>query len=133
MGRAVAYYRTEFEVTPEMLGYGALFVCFRGADYKAHVFLNGTYVGSHEGIFAPFEFDVAPHARPGKNVLVVKLLNDFVMLGNDSATGFGATRPSPPTSASFREISSMRRWARAGTSRKWAGIIVRRAWAFTRT
>ncbi len=88
MGRAVAYYRTEFELTAEMLAEGAAFVRFQGADYKAHVFLNGTYLGSHEGIFAPFEFDFTGHARLGKNVLVVKLVNDFIMLGNDPRTGF---------------------------------------------
>ncbi len=57
MGRATTYYRTEFDVTAAMLAKGALFVCFKGVDYKAHAFVNGTLVGSHEGLFAPFEFD----------------------------------------------------------------------------
>ena len=37
MGRATAYYRTEFEVTQAMLDKGALFVHFNGVDYIAHV------------------------------------------------------------------------------------------------
>ncbi len=111
MGRAAAYYRTEFEVTPEMLAYGALFVRFQGADYKAHVFLNGSYLGSHEGIFAPFEFDVTPHARPGKNVLVVKLLNDFIMLGNDERTGFA---PNPTVARDYRELQGDKLYAAVG-------------------
>ena len=111
MGRAAAYYRTEFEVTPEMLAYGALFVRFQGADYKAHAFLNGTYLGSHEGIFAPFEFDVTPHARPGKNVLVVKLLNDFIMLGNDERTGF---MRNPTVARDYCELQGDKLYAAVG-------------------
>ena len=57
LGRAVTYYRTSFEVTAAMLGKGSLWSCFDGVDYKAHVFVNGAYLGSHEGFFAPFEFE----------------------------------------------------------------------------
>ncbi len=62
MGRAVTYYRTAFDVTPAMLEKGAMFVRFQGVDYKAHVFVNGALLGSHEGIFAPFEFEFTRHA-----------------------------------------------------------------------
>jgi beta-galactosidase/beta-glucuronidase len=88
MGRVATLYRTEFEVTPAMQALGALFMRFKGVDYKAQVFVNGAFTGAHEGIFAPFEFDVTAHVRPGKNVLLVKVLNDFTMLSNSSATGF---------------------------------------------
>ena len=57
IGRAVAYYRTTFPVTRAMLDKGALFVRFGAVDYKAHVFVNGHYLGSHEGFFAPFEVE----------------------------------------------------------------------------
>ena len=50
LGRAATLYRTEFAVTAAMQALGALFVRFKGVDYKAHVFVNGAYVGSHEGI-----------------------------------------------------------------------------------
>lgn len=82
VGRAVMYYRTEFQLTKPMLEQGALSVCFKGVDYKAHVFVNGAYLGSHEGIFAPFEFEFTRHARQGMNVLVIKVTNDFPMLSN---------------------------------------------------
>lgn len=87
LGRAATYYRTTFDISPEMLRQGALFACFKGVDYKAHVFINGALVGSHEGIFAPFEFEFTPHARTGTNVLLIKVVNDFIMLGN-SVKGF---------------------------------------------
>ena len=82
LGRAVTYYRTKFTVTPAMLTKGALFVAFSGVDYKAHVFVNGALLGSHEGFFAPFEFDFTPHARRGDNILLVKVENDHICMGS---------------------------------------------------
>ncbi|MEI6971714.1 MAG: sugar-binding domain-containing protein [bacterium] len=87
VGRAAAYYRATFEVTGAMLARGALWVCFKGVDYKAHVFINGTLLGSHEGFFAPFEFEFTPHARQGGNVLVVKVENDAVPISDGGSWG----------------------------------------------
>ncbi|MCL5104764.1 MAG: glycoside hydrolase family 2 [Armatimonadetes bacterium] len=84
LGKAVTYYRTELTLHDDMFSRGALFLCFKGVDYKAHVFLNGSYVGSHEGFFAPFEFDVTSVSRRGPNVLVVKVENDAICMSNDS-------------------------------------------------
>jgi len=84
LGRAVTYYRTPFEVTAEMQAKGRLFVCFKGVDYKAHVFINGHYMGSHEGFFAPFEFDFTAQARLGNNTIVIKVENDAICGGNTS-------------------------------------------------
>ncbi|HTR42585.1 MAG TPA: glycoside hydrolase family 2 TIM barrel-domain containing protein [Pseudomonadales bacterium] len=82
LGRAVTYYRVTFKVTAEMIQKGALFVAFDGVDYKAHVFVNDAYLGSHEGFFAPFEFDFTSYARLGDNTLVVKVENDYVFMGS---------------------------------------------------
>ncbi len=38
---------------------------FDGADYLADVWLNGQFLGRHEGQFTPFEFEVAEVLRPG--------------------------------------------------------------------
>ena len=62
LGRAVTYYRTSLKVSEAMLSKGSLWACFDGVDYKAHVFVNGAYLGSHEGFFAPFEFDFTSSA-----------------------------------------------------------------------
>jgi hypothetical protein len=87
-GRAVTYYRTTVDVTERMLGRGALFITFKGVDYEAHVFMNGSYLGSHEGFFGPFEFEFTHVARKGRNTLVVKVENDFPCKGHsDSTTG----------------------------------------------
>jgi hypothetical protein len=84
MGGATTLYRTEIEVTQGMLDLGYVGVCFKGVDYIAHVFMNGAFLGSHEGFFAPFEFDCTAHARLGINTLVVRVHNDAIMLGNKS-------------------------------------------------
>jgi hypothetical protein len=90
LGRAVTYYRATFQ-PPEGLRDGRrLFLRFRGVDYKAHAFVNGAYAGSHEGFFAPFEFDVTDFVSDGENALVVKVENDAICRGNDSWGADGA-------------------------------------------
>lgn len=84
LGRAVTYYRTFFTVTRTMLDKGAIFICFKGVDYKAHIFINSAYIGSHEGFFGHFEFDFTSVVREGKNTLLVKVENDAICMGNDS-------------------------------------------------
>jgi beta-mannosidase len=42
-------------------------------DYIADVWLNGKFLGSHEGMFNPFEFDVTCSLKmDGENILVVR-------------------------------------------------------------
>jgi hypothetical protein len=83
IGVAAAYYRTEFILEEDFFQTGNLFICFMGADYKAHVFVNGCYAGSHEGFFAPFEFDITKMAKRGVNSLLVRLENDNIQMGCD--------------------------------------------------
>ena len=82
IGLAVTYYRTEFQLTEEELAKESQWICFGGVDYKAHVYINGTLVGSHTGFFAPFSFDFTAQAKPGTNVCVVVVENDFIPLSN---------------------------------------------------
>ncbi|MCU0500292.1 MAG: glycoside hydrolase family 2 [Anaerolineae bacterium] len=82
LGRAVTYYRTSFEVTDAMFGKGSLWACFDAVDYKAHIFVNGAYLGSHEGFFAPFEFEFTACAALGTNTLLVKVENDHICMGS---------------------------------------------------
>ncbi len=82
LGKAVTYYRTPFTVTAAMLQAGAVFIKFKGVDYKAHVFVNGYYLGSHEGIFAPFEFEISRYIGTGENTLLIQVENDYPMQGH---------------------------------------------------
>lgn len=85
VGNACFYYRTAFEwKKPE--ADKAVFLHFDGVDYIAEVFLNGSFVGSHEGFFGAFEFDVTPYIHDGENTLVVTVRNDYVYGGNPGPT-----------------------------------------------
>ena len=62
------------------LHFGAVF-------YKARVYVNGTEVGTHEGGYTEFSFDVAPRLRDGTNVIAVYVENKPGMF---TIPGFGA-------------------------------------------
>ncbi|MFC1712500.1 sugar-binding domain-containing protein [Candidatus Poribacteria bacterium] len=70
------WYRHRFGV-PESWQDKFARLAFDGVDYSCDVWLNGVYLGHHEGMFSPFEFDVSPILRyspnRGANVLVVRL------------------------------------------------------------
>lgn len=86
LGKAAAYYATTVQATQPASGKAA-FICFKGADYIAEVFVNGAFVGRHEGFFAPFEFDISEFLRNGNNQIVVRIVNDYVMAGNKGYDG----------------------------------------------
>ncbi|MBX7246776.1 MAG: hypothetical protein K1X53_14870 [Candidatus Sumerlaeaceae bacterium] len=69
------WYRCKFKV-PESQRGRKLRLVFDGVDYACEVWLNSKYLGRHEGMFSPFEFEVGPHlyiGDEGDNGIVVKL------------------------------------------------------------
>jgi hypothetical protein len=46
---------------------------FSAVDYLAEVYVNGQKVGTHEGGYLPFEFDVTSELRPGENQIAVRV------------------------------------------------------------
>ena len=69
----VGFYRTVFTV-PSHWAQRVLHLRFAGASYRAEVWLNGRFLGSHEGSYTPFWFDVTEAARLGdENELVVRV------------------------------------------------------------
>ncbi|MGZ8503840.1 MAG: glycoside hydrolase family 2 protein [Flavitalea sp.] len=52
-----------------------LFVHFGSVNYLADVYLNGKRIGSHEGGFTPFQFELTNEVREGENTIVVKANN----------------------------------------------------------
>ena len=52
-----------------------LYLYFGGANYQTDVWLNGQKVGSHEGGFTPFFFDVTNLVQKGGNTVVVRVNN----------------------------------------------------------
>lgn len=67
----VIWYRREFEI-PEKFKTKKVLLHFGAIDYKSTIYLNGEYVGSHEGGYIGFSFDITNFL--GKNnVLVVRV------------------------------------------------------------
>ncbi|MCU4675628.1 glycoside hydrolase family 2 [Catenovulum sp. 2E275] len=71
------WYSRRFAVDPTMKG-KKIRIVFEGVDYSCDVWLNGTHLGRHEGMFSEFEFDISDVVsfedwRDGSNMLMVKL------------------------------------------------------------
>ncbi len=45
---------------------------FDGVDYKAQIYINGKYIGCHQGAYARFSFDVTKYLTKAENLLVVR-------------------------------------------------------------
>ena len=69
----VAWYFRRFEMPPAPPG-AHLQLHFGATFYNARVWLNGVELGSHEGGFTEYSFDVTPHLRRN-NLVVVRLDN----------------------------------------------------------
>lgn len=68
-----AWYRRSFDVPRTWAGQ-SVSLRFGSASYVADVWLNGTWLGYHEGGSTPFAFDVGATVRPGvQNVLAVRV------------------------------------------------------------
>ena len=65
------WYKRDFEIPPEWKGRRIL-LHFEAVDYRATVWVNGKKVGSHEGGYTPFSFDITEYLQEGNNLLVVK-------------------------------------------------------------
>ena len=68
----IAWYRTRFQYVPNRDD-NMVRLSFSGVDYYADVWLNGYYLGSHEGFFGHFGFTASQWIREGENLLVVKV------------------------------------------------------------
>ncbi|MEM6886488.1 MAG: sugar-binding domain-containing protein, partial [Verrucomicrobiota bacterium] len=71
------WYITKFD-TPAALEGKRISLNFDGVDYSCEVWVNGTYLGRHEGMFSDFQFDITHVARfedwyEGCNILMVKM------------------------------------------------------------
>jgi len=66
------WYARELVAPPDWEGRRP-FVVFGAVDWECDAWLNGVWLGRHEGGYTPFEFDLSPHWRPDEsNYLVVR-------------------------------------------------------------
>jgi beta-mannosidase len=72
------WYRKQFHAGLQQPGSVSRIV-FDGSDYFTTVWLNGKLLGSHEGTYTPFSFDVTAVLRhDGENLLAVKVTHPWV-------------------------------------------------------
>ncbi len=73
--RGIGWYRKHYAVDGNLAG-RRFFLKFNGAFSVADVYVNGSFVGEHQGGFAAFAFDVTPLLKVGAdNVIAVKVNN----------------------------------------------------------
>jgi len=77
--QGVAWYRKTFPNVP-LQHDETLMLRFGAVDYLAEVWFNGVRVGTHEGGYTPFEFDVGRLLRSGENEILVRVTDP----GSDS-------------------------------------------------
>jgi hypothetical protein len=69
-----AWYRTSFEL-PAFRDTRHVLLKFGAVDYFCEVFLNGIPVGTHEGGYTPFSFEITRAVRPGANELLIRVID----------------------------------------------------------
>ena len=69
----IAFYRTTFTVPASWNG-KAILLDFEGTTYHCQAWVDGRFIGSHEGGYTPFWFDVSGFVQPGReSTLVVRV------------------------------------------------------------
>lgn len=82
--KGLAWHRQTLELPADFPRERVFFWC-GGVDEKAKVWINGKQIGISPGAaFSPFEMDATDAVKPGKNVIVVAVLNEVV---NELGTG----------------------------------------------
>lgn len=66
------WYRRSFD-KPALKAGVKLLLHFSAVDYQCWVYLNGKEIGTHEGGYTAFNFDITQHLKEGVNELVLKV------------------------------------------------------------
>ncbi len=71
------WYQRSIKVTKPMLTQRRVMLHFEGSDYITKVWINGQFVGKHQGGYARFSFDITHAVHKGENILVVKVEDSY--------------------------------------------------------
>ncbi len=88
----VVWYQRTLEIPRDMAGLRRL-IHFGAVDYRADVWLSGQYLGSHEGGYTPFTFDVTDLTEAGGAYTLTVRCED--RLDFDQPRGKQSFRPEP--------------------------------------
>ncbi|MBF9232798.1 glycoside hydrolase family 2 protein [Microvirga alba] len=72
MRAGIGLYRKTIEVAAEWL-HDSIWLRFGAVFHNSRVFINGELVGTNEGGFLPFSFDVTSYLKPGSNEIKVRV------------------------------------------------------------
>ena len=70
-----AVYRTDMELTPEMIAAGQTVIEFGCVDDRGVLFVNGQRIASHDKWDEPFVVDIGKFVRPGTNLIAIAVAN----------------------------------------------------------
>ncbi|WNQ10893.1 glycoside hydrolase family 2 TIM barrel-domain containing protein [Paenibacillus aurantius] len=73
----IVWYRRSFTLTDAFQGKRVM-LHFGAVDYMASVWINGSFIGSHEGGHTPFSFDITDALQEGENVIAVRAKDDHL-------------------------------------------------------
>ncbi len=90
-----ALYQHDFDA-PQVKPGQVVRLHFGGVYYKAHVWLNGRMIGTHEGGYTQFEFEVTQFLHPGRNHLLVEVDNTPTLTTIPALAQAGGFDPNPP-------------------------------------
>jgi len=62
---------------------------FKGVNYKATVYVNGKFVGTHESAYTEFAFDISQYLHSGTNAIAVEVDNRPIIVKWPNDWGYG--------------------------------------------
>ncbi|MCX7958096.1 MAG: hypothetical protein N3B13_03535 [Deltaproteobacteria bacterium] len=72
------FFRKRIKIDGEFLRkYERFYLRFNGVDYFARVWFNEKFLGSHEGYFNPFQFDITKLIKEGENLILLEVKNPY--------------------------------------------------------
>lgn len=70
-------YRKEISFSKEDLCSKRILLRFNTIGYAAMLYVNGQEAGEHHGDFTPWEVDITPWVKPGRNLIALEVCSDF--------------------------------------------------------
>jgi len=64
-------------------------IVFKGVNYRADVYINGKFAGSHESGYTEFSFDISALVQEGKNFIAVQVDNRPIIVKWPNDWGYG--------------------------------------------
>lgn len=71
------WYERVIEAKADKMKNHRYIIHFEGSDFKTSLWVNGNYIGCHEGAYERFSFDITLQLEDGKNSIVVKTEDSF--------------------------------------------------------